>query len=189
MEDEEIIALYERRSEEAVVWTEQMYGRYCFQVAHNILGNSEDSEECVSDAYVQLWNRIPPARPECLKAYLAKIVRNGAVNRLLMGRAKKRGGGEAALVLEELDFCLSDGRTPETELLEAERKRAAERAVNRCLEALSPRVRAMMVRRYFYLEPIKKISRRYGTNEGQVRASLFRGRKKLRECFIEEGIL
>lgn len=63
MEDEKIIALYERRSEDALKYTERAYGRYCFQVANNILGNREDSEECVSDAYIQLWNRIPPARP------------------------------------------------------------------------------------------------------------------------------
>lgn len=189
MEDEKIIALYERRSEDALKYTERAYGRYCFQVANNILGNREDSEECVSDAYIQLWNRIPPARPVSLKAYLAKIVRNGAINRLLMGRAQKRGGGEETLVLEELNFCLSDGRTPESELVEEEERRVAVRAIERCLQTLSPQARAMMIRRYFYLEPVREIARRYGTSEGQVRASLFRGRKKLREFLIGEGIL
>ena len=46
-----------------------------------------------------------------------------------------------------------------------------------------------MIRRYFYLELVREIARRYGTSEGQVRASLFRGRKKLREFLIGEGIL
>ncbi len=63
MEDEQIIALYERRSEDAIQHTAEKYGRRCYYIANNILSSREDSEECVNDTYLGLWNTIPPSAP------------------------------------------------------------------------------------------------------------------------------
>jgi len=57
------------------------YGNYGFCIAYNILGSSEDAEECVNDGYLRLWNSIPPKKPEVLCAFWGKIVRNLALNR------------------------------------------------------------------------------------------------------------
>ena len=48
MEDYQIIDLYWARSEQAVQETDTKYGSYCRAIAHNILKNLEDTEECVS---------------------------------------------------------------------------------------------------------------------------------------------
>lgn len=63
MQDLEIIELYFARNENAIKETDNKYGKLCFDVAVNILGNAEDSEECVSDTYLGAWNKIPPTRP------------------------------------------------------------------------------------------------------------------------------
>ena len=48
MEDSAIIDLYWAREERALSETDAKYGGYCRSIAHNILKNREDSEECVT---------------------------------------------------------------------------------------------------------------------------------------------
>ena len=105
MEGRQIVELYWQRSEEAVARTAEKYGAYARTIACRILENREDGEECVNDAYVRLWNAIPPERPESLMAYLGAAVRNLALDRCRARRAEKRGGGRTEVVLEELRAC------------------------------------------------------------------------------------
>ena len=60
MDDLQIIELYFARDEHAIKETDIKYGKLCFRVAKNILLNNEDSEECVNDTYLTVWNKIPP---------------------------------------------------------------------------------------------------------------------------------
>ena len=80
MDDRQIIALYNERSEAALSETAKKYGRYCRTIAYNILNNEEDSEECVNDTWLKAWEAIPPQCPESLAAFLGKITRNLALN-------------------------------------------------------------------------------------------------------------
>ena len=114
MEDQGIIALFFDRSEQAIVETDKKYGRYCYSIAYNILSNREDSEESVSDTYLEAWNTIPPRHPGFLNAFLAKITRHISIDRWRKRSAKKRGGGEIILALEELEDCV-DAHGVETE--------------------------------------------------------------------------
>ena len=68
MDDRDIIALYWQRMEAAIHETATKYGGLCYTIAHNILFSREDSEECVNDTYLGLWNAIPPHRPNPLLA-------------------------------------------------------------------------------------------------------------------------
>lgn len=49
MQDDEIIALYWRRDENAIREMEQKHSRYLSKIAYNILSDIEDSKECVND--------------------------------------------------------------------------------------------------------------------------------------------
>ena len=49
MHDEQIVALYWDRKEDAIRQTQQKYGAYLSKIAYNILADFEDSEECVND--------------------------------------------------------------------------------------------------------------------------------------------
>ena len=76
MDDSKIVEMYFSRNEKAIEETSAKYGRLCYFIAYNILKNESDSDECVNDTYLRLWNSIPPNKPENLGAYTAKITRN-----------------------------------------------------------------------------------------------------------------
>ena len=183
MEDKEIVDLYFKRDEQAIRETEQKYGQYCFTVAYRILYENRDSEECVSDTWLQAWNTIPPQRPSLLKYYLAKITRYFAVNRLRTRTRQKRGGSETEIALEELEAVLSDGNDPQKEYDRQE----LVRVLNRFLKMQKAQDRDLFIRRYFYAEPVKEIAERYGMRENAVSLRLLRTREKLKETLRKEG--
>lgn len=76
MEDEAIIELFFARSESAIKELDLKYGKVCCKISSNILHSLQDAEECINDAYLGVWNTIPPERPNPLLAFLCKIVRN-----------------------------------------------------------------------------------------------------------------
>ena len=81
MDDAKIVQLYWDRNEQAISATADKYGNYCAAIAQNILGNSQDTEECVNDTYLNAWNSMPPHRPNILATFLGKITRNLALNK------------------------------------------------------------------------------------------------------------
>ena len=103
MEDKSIVELFRARSEEAISEASSKYSSYCRTVAYNILRNSSDTEECLNDTMQKAWSSIPPENPRSLKAYLGKITRNLALNRVEQSNAAKRGSGQYPLVLAELE--------------------------------------------------------------------------------------
>lgn len=81
MNDEEIIELYFKRLENAILETEKKYGKLCYNVAKNILNSIEDSKECINDTYLAMWNAIPPTKPKVLSAFICRITRNLAIKK------------------------------------------------------------------------------------------------------------
>ena len=57
MEDQKIIDLYTNREERAIHETDKKYGRLCTSISMGILNDIRDSEECVSDTWLTLWNQ------------------------------------------------------------------------------------------------------------------------------------
>lgn len=183
MEDSEILDLYWQRDEQAIRQTRQSYGGYCFSVAASILGNDWDAEEVVADTWVKAWNSIPPHRPAYFKQYLAKITRNLAINVQLSRDAQKRGNGQVTLALEELHECIPSWETAEGHLEEAELKGA----ISRFLRTQPRREQSIFLRRYFYLESVREIARRYGLREANVLQILSRTRRRLKGYLAKEG--
>lgn len=184
MEDQQIIELYFRRSEQAIAETSGKYGRYCHTIANNVLGNPEDAEECVNDTWYNTWNAIPPANPSCLRAFLGRITRNLSINRFLSRNAEKRGGGETAAVLDELAECLADKETVESAVEEKE----LSQMINRFLMTLPEQKRVIFLRRYWYLCPVAEIASSLRVSESMVKMSLLRMRKQLKAYLEKEGI-
>ena len=184
MEDSQIVALYLQRDERALEETARKYGKYCFSIAHNILGNREDAEEAVSDTYLGAWATIPPHKPVILSTFLGKIARRTAIKYWHRSRTQKRGGGELALALDESSEFLSDGRTPETAIETAE----LTRILNEFLYKLPKEERTVFVSRYWYLMPVKEIARNMGFSESKVKSALSRTRSKLKYYLEKEGL-
>lgn len=181
--DEEIVALFFARSQRAVGELDSKYGPLCRSLSRRFLWDGRDAEECVNDAYLCVWNTVPPERPVYLRAFLCKIVRNLCLKRLETLEAAKRGGGIDRLPLGELADCLPDpGRVEET--LEAEELAHALRAF---LDTLTQENRVIFLRRYWFAEPYLIIAKRVGLSGKTVSVRLSRIRKQLRDYLVERG--
>ena len=185
MDDRQIRELYWQKNADAISETANKYGAYCFTIAENILHDMEDSEECVNDTWLHAWNAIPPQRPNAFRMFLAKITRNLSLDRLSARNAEKRGGGEMALVLDELAECLAGEADAEA----AYEAKELEQIIRRFVLALPEREGNVFVRRYFFIEPAASIAKRYRLTENNVRVILSRVRKKLKQELMREGYL
>ena len=184
MNDKQIVDLYWERSESALSETANKYGRYCHFIAFNILHNNEDSEECVNDTYLRAWNSMPPHRPNMLSTFLGKITRNLSLNRYEQYTAEKRGFGQTALVLDELENCIP--ATADVEQIIDET--ALVEVLNYFLASLPKETQKVFMRRYWYLSPIKEIADEYGISESKVKMMLLRQRNNLKMLLEKEGI-
>lgn len=185
MKDDQILDLYWNRDEQAIVETQQQYHRYCYSIALNILGNKEDADECVNDTWMKAWKAIPPQRPEKLSLFLGKISRNTAFDKFKAGKTKKRGGGEIALVLEELDECVPSSSDVEQAVI----GETLDQVINQFLHTLPERECSIFLSRYWYAKSISEISEKFSMKENNVKASLFRSRLKLKTHLEREGII
>ena len=184
MDDRRIVELFLERWEEAILQTDIKYGRYCHRIAFNVLGNDEDSEECVNDAYMRAWGSIPPNEPSSLSSYIGRITRNLALDRLRQKQSDKRGNGEVPLLLDELAECVSG----HDELERRQDSAEITAAIDSFLGGLNPVERGVFMRRYWMMEPIDEIARRYDISSSKTTTMLFRLRNRLKKHFMKEGI-
>lgn len=182
MDDLMIIELYFERDEKAIKETDKKYGRLCFTVAINILGNDEDSEECVNDTYLSVWNKVPPTRPNNFMAFICKITRNLSIKRLDYNKARRRTP-ESLVSFNELEDILPDNRiAPGVENTEIGK------LISEFLKHEKPDSRAVFIRKYWFFDSISDIAARYSFSESKVKNMLYRSRNKLRDYLKKEGI-
>ena len=180
--DAMICELFFDRQEKAIEKCQEKYGKLAMKVSYNILHNKEDSEECVNDAMLGLWNSIPPQKPRSLPSYLCQLVRNISLNRYDYNHAKKRNG-EFDLILDELEGIIA---SPEYENEFEEGEITA--CLNLFLFGLKEKDRVVFVRRYYYSDSVKDIADAMGESEGAVSMKLMRLRQKLKTALLKEGI-
>lgn len=183
MDDGAIIELYWARNEAAIRETDLKYGRFCHSLAMNILVQWEDAEECVSDTYRKAWESIPPERPQALRAWLGRVVRNFSINRWHYHRARKRYQAIDDL-LSELSDCIPEPQTTEG-ILE---NRELSRCIDSWLEALPGQDRVYFVRRYWYGEALQKLAAACGSSPNRLAGRMYRLRKSLRAYLTEKGV-
>lgn len=183
LDDNEIIALYQNRDENAIKQTEKKYSGYLTKIALNVLGNFQDSEECVNDTYVRAWYTIPPHIPAALKHYLGKITRELSIDRIRMKTSKKRGGTEYELSLDELCDCAGSGDSTE----QAAELSALVELIEEFLRSRGDDERDMFVCRYYFCDSIKEIAGYFGVNVSKVKNTLFHTRRELKKHLESEG--
>jgi len=181
MTDEEIVALYLSRNQNALDATAEKYGGFLCAVSVNILHSRADAEECVADAYLACWNTIPPEMPRSLKAYAGALCRNISLDRYKRLHAQKRGGGQTETLLSEIENFLPSGKCDYAE------DKAAD-VINAFLSSLKQEERVVFVRRYWFCDEVKEIAERVNFSESKVKSMLFRLRKRLKIKLLREGI-
>ena len=181
MDDSDIIALYERRSERAIAETSEKYGPYCTGIAWRILASHEDAEECVSDTWLHTWQAIPPARPGSLRAFVGRITHNLALNRYRFNRAQKRS--VLTEVLEEFEVPVLEDPCQELE------RQELAKAISRFLHTQPTQKQRIFLLRYWQYEPLNAIAEKTGLNEARIATELYRLRKKLKTYLEQEGFV
>lgn len=183
--DQQILDLFWNREEEALDITMQKFGRVLYKVAHNILHDGQDAEECVNDTLMQAWKAIPPKRPEYFGAYLAKITRNFSLQRWRKAGTAKRGGGQCNLILDELAETIPNPDSTEQSYEYAQTLRS----INMYLAKMDADSRIVFVRRYFFGDSVQEICTRFEASQSKIKSMLFRARQKLRTHLEQEGIV
>lgn len=183
MKDSEIVDLYWRRDQNAIMESDVKYGRMLRSVSENFVPTKQDAEECVNDTYFKAWNKMPTDRPDHLGAYLSKIVRAVSVDRFRAEVADKRGGPQiASSELSELipsDFSMDEHI--DSVLLKD--------AINGFLQTLPQINRVIFVKRYFFCESINEICGETKQGAPFVKTALYRMRGQLYEILHKEGLI
>ncbi|MBQ3184223.1 MAG: RNA polymerase sigma factor [Clostridia bacterium] len=183
MDDVKIVELYLQRDENAILHTAEKYGKRLQSLSFGIVGDRLTAEECENDTYSEAWCSIPPSKPKnYFYAFLCRIVRNISLDRCRQRTALKRKAHISELSLE-LENCIP---SPDDCQQRIEDMAFAE-ILNRFLEGLSRDKRKIFVRRYFFLDSVEDIARRFSVSESKVKTTLFRVRSELKNYLIKEG--
>lgn len=182
MDDRRIIELYFERDEQAIRETDAKFGKLCHSIAYNILNNHEDSEECVNDTYIGVWNVIPPTRPNNFMSFVCKIARNLSLKRFEFMKREKRSA-DVLVSLDELAEILPDERyAPDVS------DEDIGKLISNFLRSQKEDARNVFIRKYYFFDSIREIAERYGFTESKVKNMLFYTRNKLKDFLIKEGV-
>lgn len=175
--DKTIIDLFWSRSESAIPALSEKYGRIAGRVAMNILGDPRDSEECLDDGYMGMWNSLPPNRPDSLCAYFVAMVRNLALRLYRYKHAVKRSA-----IMCELDDLITGSAVTDAD------SRAITAVLNKFLASLDRGSRLLFTRRYYLGMSIPEAADGLGITENNASVRLSRLRAKLKKMLESEGI-
>ena len=182
MEDSKILELFFARNEDAIKYTDETYGRRLYYLADKIVQNGQDAEESVSDTYLKAWDTIPPHKPQYFFAYIARICRNFALDKLDWKNAAKRKA-EIVSLTQEMEACVPDA--VRDRILEG---KELGMILDSFLRTLSAENRMIFMRRYWYADAVAEIAVRYGISESAIRMRLNRTRDKLAGYLKQEGV-
>ncbi len=183
MDDSRIIDLFFERSEQAITELSDKYGPVFRRIADNILNDRRDSEECLNEAYLGVWNTVPPQRPEHLSGYVCRIVRNTALKKYHENTAQKRNS-VYDVALDEIGDCIPSAASVEDEVEAGE----IAAMIDSFLETLDRQSRIMFMRRYWHADSVGDIAAMFGRSRHYVSVRLSRIRKALKQYLKKEGI-
>lgn len=185
MQNEQIIALLQKRDEQALSAIRSTYGGLCFRIAQQMLGSAEDAEECVNDMLLAVWNSIPPHEPRCLEAFLITLLRRSATDRIRSSARQKRGGLQTAETLDELAEVIPSQENVESEVSRHE----LTAALRSFLDAMPETTRQIFMERYYFAKPVQMIAEAHDMQVNAVNVLLHRTHKKLKKHLEKEGFI
>lgn len=152
--DEKIIDMYWERNPDAIQETDKKYGPLLKNVAHNILCDPLDCEECQNDTYFKIWNTIPSTKPTAFPAFIIRIMRQISIDRYRKKSSQKRIPSQLITSIQELEQSITSGPAIE-EIYEAEE---IGKMVSDYVGSLNDRQRYIFVDRFYMAESVEKIA-------------------------------
>ncbi len=173
MTDDKVIRRLRSGDEKAIAMVMDKYSRMLWKCAAQILSPSEeDIEECVADVFISLWQK-PEQYDESrgkLSTYLCTMVKNKALDRLRLIRARK----------EEIVDQIPETATPADNSEDGY-------DLEQCLDRLTDEDREIVKRRYYHDQKPAEIAKDMGMNKKKVENRLFRSKKKLKDMLNDLG--
>lgn len=183
LEDFKIVDLFFNRDESALQYTSEKYGKRLRSISYGIVQDVQTAEECENDTYMKAWESIPPHSPkEYLYAFLARITRHISLD-CCRTRSRLKRSAYISELSAEMEQCIpapNDVECKIDDMFFAD-------IINQFLASLSIEKRNIFIRRYWYLDSITDISKRFGYSESKVKTTLFRSRNDLRNLLEKEG--
>ena len=183
MDDEQIVALYWQRDEQAIAETDYKYKNYLLSIAYNVVFDRLDSEECVNDTYIGAWNAMPPTKPNVLKAFLTTITRRIAIKRYHSNVRQNVIPSEMTVSLSELEDFVAGDEDVGAEF-DAER---LGHIISDFVRSLSERRQFIFMSRYYLADPIDTIASDLSLSRSMVNKELAAIRCALKEKLESEG--
>ena len=180
--DEELIADLGRGDAEALGLLYDRYRRLAMAVAYRILEDATAAEDCLQDAFLQVWRNHTSFHPERgnVKSWLLTIVRNAAIDR----HRGREGRARQDRPIDEVDYLLGENDDPydqAVESLQAEQLREA-------ILALPDEQREAITLAFFNGLTHQEIAERLGVPLGTVKGRMRLGLKKMRQQLVEDGL-
>ena len=182
MEDEKIVELLYVHDEDGLIETKNKYDNLLNTLSFGILRNKSDSDECVNDTYLKVWDTIPPYRPNFFKSFICKITRQLSIDKYRYNHRKNRRN-DNNISLSDLDYEISDNKNVEDEF----DKNMLIESINKFLDDLDTTSQVLFIRKYFFFEDTKSLSKRYEISETSINVKLFRIKKSLLKHLESEG--
>ncbi len=183
--DETIIEALLDRDERAISMLMAKYDHYLQKIAWNILANAEDCEECKNDVYMKAWKSIPSNQPVNLKAYLAKMIRNIALDRYKEKNRAKRIPSEYTVSMEELEESLPGSYGIEESYYSVQ----LQKVMDDFVRGLPQRQQYIFVSRYYFHDKASEIASALNLSTPMIYHELALIRDKLKKRLEEEKYL
>lgn len=149
------------------------------------VGTAEDAEEAVADALTAAWDRAAEFDPTrtSLKSWLLMITKYTALTRRRqLQRQQFLPDGERRVApIHTVPDPVAAG-TPEEEALRHDQRHRLHQALERIPEP----DRQLLVRRYFFEEPISAMARELGLSRGALDNRLWRARQALKSLLHDD---
>lgn len=159
----------ERSLDAAILAYSRLLWSIARAVLHNV-GTLEDMEECVADAFIQLWKNSGTLNETrgSIKTWLCVAVKSRAIDRYRKIVRKSKVGLD-----EQLASCAG--------LLDQTMDAVLQRELLAAIHALGEPDREIILRRFYYQQKPKDISIALDLSIKQVENRIYRAKQKLRE--------
>ena len=152
------------------------YHRKLYRAAFHLMGNAQDAEDMVQEAYLKLWKRRDelPTDIANLEAYCVTLVKHVCHDALRLAHLEEDGRSP-----EELPIIGNTNVAHEVELKDEANH------VMKLIGQLPEQQKQIMQMRDVEELPYEEIEKATGLTSVNIRVLLSRARKKIREQFLE----
>ena len=152
------------------------YHAKLYRVAFRLMGNTQDAEDMVQEAYLKLWKKRNelPSNIQNLEAYCVTLVKNSCYDTLRLSRMEEDNHSP-----EELNISGSINIA-----FELERKDEVNQVI-KLINQLPKQQQQIILMHDVEEKPYEEIAKTTGLSSVNIRVILSRARKKIREQFKE----